>query len=462
MLQAACLLGFFSLAACIVDDAFLDGKPCDDSGACAGGYFCLREACPDNPGYMCHVCRKAPPADGGMDGGDDDVDGGDGVDAGDQPADCNQQPPACKTIPDCQDTQPVCRDGSWVCETGYQTEEASCDGLDNDCDGDTDEGLVCTLAGDGQAGFQDGQGSAARFNRPRGLVPHPGGGLVVVDTGNHALRLVLGDGSVSTLAGTGSYGDNDGPALEATFNEPSGAAVDGGGDIYIADRLNNRIRLLAGDTVTTFAGTGFADYQDGPLDQARFALPGSLAVASDGTIFVADTGNNCIRKISGGQVSTFSGKCQVPGNRDGAAGDARFNGPSDILLLSDDLLIVSDESSHTLRQLSADGSVVTLAGTGSAGFADGDPLESQFRKPAGCAWDEIQARILTADSGNNRVRALVIGGQVTTLAGSGTTGSADGPAMLATFNLPSAVAALADGSLVVADTQNNLLRIVLP
>ncbi|HUU02952.1 MAG TPA: hypothetical protein VM425_16075 [Myxococcota bacterium] len=455
----------FGSAACTVDGAFLDGKPCDDSGACAGGYFCQREACPDNPGYLCNVCRKAPPGDGGIDAGDDGadgLDGGDDVDAGDRPADCNQQPPACKTIPECEDTQPLCQDGSWVCETDWEPVEASCDGLDNDCDGDTDEELVCTLAGDGQAGFQDGQGTSARFNGPRGLLSYPGGGLVVVDSGNHALRRVLADGSVSTLAGTGSYGDHDGPALEATFNDPGGAATDGAGAIYIADRLNNRIRLLAGDTVTTFAGTGFADYLDGPLGEARFALPNSLAVASDGTIFVADTGNNCVRKIAGGQVSTFSGKCQVPGNQDGAAGDSRFNGPTDILLLSDDLLIVSDESSHTLRQLSADGSVVTLAGTGSAGFADGDPLAAQFRKPAGCTWDEAGAQILTADSGNNRVRSFTIGGQVATLLGAGMTGAANGPALQATFNQPSSLAFIEDGRLVIADTHNNLLRIVRP
>ena len=453
-----------SAQSCIVDDSFLDGKPCDSDNQCAGGYSCVVEACPDNPGYLCPLCRKPGSLDGGLDGADADGGQADGSDqSSDQPVSCDQTPPACKSIPECLDTQPECISGVWVCQTGYEPVERSCDGLDNDCDGATDQGLVCVLAGAATPDFVDGPASDARFNRPYGLATHPSGGIVVADRGNHSIRLVLANGAVSTLAGTGSYGNVEGPANQASFNDPVAVAIGLDDSILIADRLNHRIRQLSpDDQVSTYAGSGFADYLDGPVDTARFALPSGLAVASDGSIFVADTGNHCIRKISAGQVTTFSGKCEFPGTEDGSATQARYNSPTNILLLSDDYLIVTEESSHKLRHVSVDGSVASLAGTGNAGFKDGQPLEAQFWKPASCVWDAQETVVLIADSGNHRIRAFSIGTAVTTRLGSGNLGLDSGPPLEATFNNPNSLAFFEDGRLVIADSQNHVLRVLLP
>lgn len=467
-LVSTVILACSCLAGCTVDDEFLEGKPCASDGTCAGGYSCVREPCPDQPGYLCPVCRKNPSPDGGLDGGDgggdEPSDGGDP--GGDRPAACEQDPPPCKSLPGCEDVDPVCQDGQWRCETGFEPEEHSCDGLDNDCDGATDRGLVCILAGNGSPGLEDGAADQARFDEPRCAVAHPEGGLVVADRGNHVLRRVMPDGAVTTLAGTGSYGHQDGPAGEASFYEPSGLAVLDDGSILIADRLNHRIRRLAevdGEMVVdTVAGTGFADFQDGPADQAQFAMPTSLALGADGSVYVADSQNHCIRRIAGGEVSTFAGRCEQPGFVDGAGTQARFNSPTDLLMLDDGSLVVSEESSHTLRLVAGDGAVSTLAGTGEAGFADGPTDEARFWKPAGCLWDPDTGRLLVADSGNHRVRAVEPGVEVTTRLGTGDPGLEDGPPLQAGFKLPSALAFLGDGRLVIVDTFNHALRVVHP
>jgi DNA-binding beta-propeller fold protein YncE len=406
------------------------------------------------------------PRDGGQDG-QDGGDTGPGDQIGDQGPTCEEEPPPCKDLSDCTDTDPACIDGLWVCETGFEELERSCDGLDNDCDGQTDRNLVCTLAGsgEGEAGLLDGTGQEARFNEPRGLAAHSSGGLVVADRANHVLRLITVEGSVTTLAGDGSYGFQDGAALEAKFNEPCGLAASQGGEefILIADRFNNRIRrLFDNQFVSTVAGNGVADYKDGPAGDASFAQPTGIVVNSGGIIFVADTGNHCIRKIENEEVSVFTGNCEVPGTADGPAPLAGFNLPTDLLLMEDGSLVVTEESSHKLRLVAIDGSVTTLAGTGEAGDSDGEPALAQFRKPAGCVLDADTGLLLVADHGNHRVRALEIDTEVTTYLGSRSSGLEDGPPLLAKFKNPSALAFFPDGRLVIADTRNHVLRILLP
>jgi len=453
------LLLFLPAAACLIDEAgVLDGKPCAPDGSCAPGYACVREACGE--GYLCSVCRGgavAPDGGDGQDGGD-----GDAGDGGDGPPTCDQAPPTCLTLPDCQATSPSCTGGVWLCATGYEPLERTCDGLDNDCDGRTDAGLVCRLAGGGGAGLQDGLGDAARFDAPRGLAVAPTGGVVVADRGNHALRHVTPEGEVTTLAGDGQFGYLDGAAAEARFREPTALAFAPDGSLIVADSLNHRIRrLTVAGVVETLAGSGFPDHRDGPAAQAQFALPSGVAVAADGTVIVADTGNHCLRRISGGEVSTFSGRCEAPGMADGAAADARFNGPTDLVFLADGRLVVSEESNHALRLVDPDGAVTTLAGEGVAGFHDGAPLEARFWKPAGLARAADGGLVLVADPGNHRVRR-VDATEVTTAVGSGGLGLDDGPPALATFRYPGGLAALPDGQLVIADTQNHALRVTRP
>ena len=294
-----------------------------------------------------------------------------------------------------------------MCTTGFQFQEHDCDGVDNDCDGETDNNIVCVLAGNGESGFQDGSGPTARFTQPRGLVAHPLGGVVVADLGNHSLRWVKADGAVSTMAGTGSHGSDDGAAASATFFEPSGLAVATDGSFLIADRLNHKIRKLNTDnTVATVAGSGFADYKDGPVAEAQFAMPTGVAVTADGTIYVADSYNHCIRMIANDEVTTFAGKCEEPGFVDADGGDARFNLPTDLLLLADGTLVVTEESNHTVRLVTPAGTVTTSAGTGSGGYNDGPLAQSQFKKPAGCVVDTVTSYLLVADRSNHRVRAV--------------------------------------------------------
>jgi DNA-binding beta-propeller fold protein YncE len=448
---------------CVVDSGFLDGFPCDEDGTCQGGYLCVREECPGQPGYACPVCRKLPLADAGTNDGDDGgtPDAGD-EGGGDQPPTCDQDPPPCKSIPDCQDVATECIGGIWVCTTGFQPDERLCDGVDNDCDGETDNNIVCILAGNGESGFLDGSGESARFNQPRGMVAHPQGGVVVSDLGNHSLRRVRADGTVSTLAGTGSHGSDDGAAASATFFEPSGLAVAADGSFIIADRLNHKIRRLnPDDTVVTVAGSGFAGYLDGPAGDAQFAMPTGVAATADGVIYVVDSYNHCIRKIENAEVTTFAGKCEEPGYVDADGADARFNLPTDLLLMADGTLVVTEESNHTVRLITPAGTVTTSAGTGSGGYHDGLLAQAQFKKPAGCLVDPVTSYLLVADRSNHRVRALA-SQQVTTLLGSGAVGLDAGPPLGASFKYPSSLAYLEDGRLVIADTQNHCIRVVQP
>ncbi|MBN2494328.1 MAG: hypothetical protein JXR96_07060 [Deltaproteobacteria bacterium] len=467
---ACALLATASLFACTVDDV-LDGKPCGPDGECAPGYECVQEPCGD--GYLCSVCRAnpQPPDDGGgepdagTDGGDEvggDGDGGDGEADGSPP--CDPVPPPCKLLPDCTDTPPECVDGTWVCDTGFEIAETRCDGLDNDCDGSIDEALVCTLAGDGTAGFADGEAAAARFSEPRGLCAHPSGGVVVGDRANHAIRLVAADGSTSTLAGTGEPGADEGPGDQARFHEPCGVCPALDGAVLVADSGNHRIRRIdALGEVSCLAGSGFTGFLDGPAEQARFTLPEGVAASADGRVFVADTGNDCIRLVSGGQVSTWAGQCQSPGTADGDRATAQFHGPTDLLLLEDGALLVSEQGSHRIRLVSADGELVsTLAGSGVYDDLDGPLATAAFKRPAGLLAEAGGLSYLAADYGNRIRRIDPAGDQVSTAIGSGEPGFVSGPPESARFLHPSGLARLGDGRLVIADTHNHALRVVNP
>ncbi|MGD0093334.1 MAG: PKD domain-containing protein [Planctomycetota bacterium] len=327
------------------------------------------------------------------------------------------------------------------------------------------EGLVITtLAGTaGSSGSTDGVGSAALFNSPSSVAVDAGGNIYVADTGNHTIRKITPGGTVTTLAGlVGNSGSTDGPASTAQFNSPAGLAVDSGGNVYVADTMNNTIRVItATGTVSTLAGTaGSPGGTDGTGSAARFSGPLGIAVAG-GIVYVADTGNNTIRQVSSaGVVNTLAGTAGKAGSTDGAAGAALFQYPSGVAVDSSGNVYVADQHNNTVRKITA--SVVStfagLAGSGNASGANGTGNQARFNNPAGVAMDG-HGNVYVADLSNDTIRKITSAGVVTTLAGIATySGNADGSGVAARFSGPSAVAVGADGSVYVADTGNDTIR----
>jgi len=311
---------------------------------------------------------------------------------------------------------------------------------------------VTTLAGDGTSGFLDGAAGSARFNGPYGIAVDGAGKIHVADQKNHRIRL-LESGTVSTVAG-GTPGYLDGPLAAARFNGPRSIAVDPAtGDLIVADSDNHRIRRISGTQVTTVAGDGTSGFADGPVASARFSEPEGLVVES-GKIYVVDFGNHRIRVIDGGQVSTLTGGTM--GNVDGPLASARFRHPRDIAVDGAGTFYVADTENYKIRRI-AGGQVTTLAGSGSPGMTDGPAGTAKFKWPYGVAVDAGGTTVYVADTTNNAIRQIAAG-QVTTLAGTGAPGLVDGPAVSAKFNQPNGVAVDTAGALYISDYVNDVIR----
>ena len=386
-------------------------------------------------------------------------------------------------------------------------------------------GAVSTLAGSGGAGAADGTGTAATFNTPYGItIDSTNTNLYVTDKGNNKIRkIVLATAVVSSFTGTantgGTIGAADGSAATATFNGPVGITTDGsnlyvseyenqkirkivlatatvssltgtantasnngsqdgaaatvtfaypegittdGSNLYVADEGNNKIRVVALSNGTTSSLTGVANttgtqgYADGAGAAATFRIPYNVTTTS-GQLYVVDRGNRTIRSItiSSAAVSTLAGNANPAA--DGAGAAARFNQPQQVT--SDGVnLYVADSLNHIIRKIViASGAVSTLAGTGASGVADGTGSTAWFNTPRGITTDG--SNVYVADTGNNKIRQIAIAtGLVTTLAGgSGASGAADGTGTAAAFNSPQDITT--DGAnLYVADTGNNKIR----
>jgi len=342
-------------------------------------------------------------------------------------------------------------------------------------------GLVLTLAGKaGTAGSADGIGIEARFNRPGGVAADSAGNVYVADAGNHTIRKITAAGVVSTLAGgTASPGSADGPGTAARFNVPTGVAVDGVGNVYVADSNNNTIRrITAAGLVSSLAGkAGSSGSNDGNGAEARFFGPWSVATDRLGNVYVADSVNDTVRRITpAGVVTTLAGTADVHGSADGLGAAARFWSPRGIASDTIGNTYVADYFNSTIRKISREGTVATLAGAaGSFGYADGSGMQARFDLPSGVAADRA-GNVYVADSRNNRIRRINPAGVVSTLAGTGALGGADGDGTTATFGLcyrPSATSeALAcastgiatddAGNVYVADTYNHTIRKITP
>ena len=266
------------------------------------------------------------------------------------------------------------------------------------------------LAGtSGFAGSLDGKGSNARFDTPGGLALDPSGNLLVADTGNHTIRRIAPDGTVTTLAGSaGAPGSADGVGTLARFNAPNGLAVTSTGAVYISDSQNHTIRLMAVDgTVTTFTGiAGKPGQVDGARATAQFNQPNGLALAPSGTLYVADYGNSCIRAISSsGTVSLLAGQYGTHGYVDGTGSSAQFYLPVGLALDAAGLLYVADAGNHAIRKVTTAGVVNVLAGSGSSGNADGVAAAGLFFLPCGVAVAP-SGNVIVADTNNHILRSI--------------------------------------------------------
>ncbi|KAF0178004.1 MAG: NHL repeat-containing protein [Limisphaerales bacterium] len=327
---------------------------------------------------------------------------------------------------------------------------------------------VRTLAGLPETpGSTDGTNTTARFNDPAGIAIAADGTIFVADNQNHAIRRIGTNGVVTTLAGLpGTPGSADGTGSTARFDSPTSLALGPDGALFVSDTGNHTIRRINTDgTVTTFAGfAGMADYTNGPTTTTNcFSLPLGLAVASDGTVFVADSGNHVIRTItSNGIASILAGNPRTFGFADGTGTNAFFNSPVGLALAPDGSLFVSDANNFTLRRVTADGVVTTLAGAaGQDGSADGPAASARFGKPAELALAP-NGTLYIADAAHHAIRRLTPDGRVSTIAGLvGADGAADGANGLARFFNPYGLAIAACGHLVVADTYNQTVRELL-
>ena len=308
---------------------------------------------------------------------------------------------------------------------------------------------VETFAGTGALGAADGDASSvATFAGPIGVaVDQVSGKVYVADYTFNKIRLIH-NGQVSTVK-TGLV----------KLKNPQGVAVDGSGNVYVADTGNNRVVLIAGSTVTILAGTGKAGHKDGPGTVAKFWAPQGIAVDTSGAVFVADSFNNRIRRVVAGVVSTVAGLA-LPGDANGPVASARFKQPTGLALdAAKNQIYVADRGNHLIRLINKAGMVSTVAGSGSPAFADGKGTAASFDKPRDVALD-ADGRLWVADEGNNRIR-VVHKGEVTTPAGTGTAGWKDGKAAEAQFKASQGIAPYnKGGQLMVADTGNNRIRVI--
>ena len=322
---------------------------------------------------------------------------------------------------------------------------------------------VTTLAGSaGTIGTGNGTGSAARFNFPGGIAVDGSGNVFVADTSNHTIRKVTPAGVVTTFAGSAGVAGQSNTGA-GTFNNPSNVSVDVSGNVYVADLGNNCIRkITSAGVVSTYAGStsGTAGSTNATGASARFLAPQGVTVDAAGNVYVADTGNNLIRKITTARVvTTLAGGAGVSGSTDATGAAARFNFPVDVAADSSGNVFVADANNQTIRKVTPAGVVTTYAGTASAvGSNDGLGASARFNSPGGVRTDS-SGNVYVADASNHLIRRITTAGVVNTLAGlAGSSGTADGIGTAARFNAPSEAAPDASGNIYIVDTNNHTLR----
>ncbi len=333
------------------------------------------------------------------------------------------------------------------------------------------QNMVNTYAGNGTAGFINGDTASARFKTPFGICMDKAGNLYVADAGNNCIRKITATGTVTTLAGTGAAGYLDGAAASAQFNSPTGVCVDDSGNVYVADFQNQRIRKISVlGNVTTVAGSGTAGYLDGSPALAQFNYPRGICRNKAGDLFVGDSWNHRVRKISpSGNVSTYAGGGTVIGvssvgslvNAKDTA--ARFYTPCGMAIDKNGNLFVADAYNHRIRRIDTARQVSVVAGSGSigvgnGGYSNGPVSTASLNVPTEVNCDSTGAIIYIGDTFSNRVR-MVSSGNITNLAGSGLAGYVNGIDVNAQFNYTRGVVANASGTKIyVVDYNNHCVR----
>jgi sugar lactone lactonase YvrE len=322
-----------------------------------------------------------------------------------------------------------------------------------------DPGATTTFAGS-TAGFRDSTGVLALFGNPTSLVKDANGNIFVTDRNNNRIRKITPAGVVTTFAGSGSGGGIvNGTGTTAGFYAPYGIAIDPAANLYVGEYANQAIRkITAAAIVTTLAGNGTAGNQNGTGSNATFNQPVGLAVDALGNVFVADYINHLIRKITpAGVVTTFAGS-GTPALTDGTGTGASLNGPIALAFDASGNLIVADYLNHAIRKITPAGVVTTIAGNGTAGHVDATGTAARFNRPSGIAVDAT-GNIFLCDAQNNRIRKITSTGVVTTLAGSGNAGSVDAVGIASEFNYPMGLCAdFANNTLYIADFGNHRIR----
>jgi sugar lactone lactonase YvrE len=303
----------------------------------------------------------------------------------------------------------------------------------------------------------------ALFSLPSDVAIDAGGNLYVADYGNNMIRKITPDGIVSALAGNGSNGFQNGTGTQATFNGPTGIAVDAAGNVYVADFHNNLIRKVTpAGVVSTLAGTVTNPADSTVATQVSvFSGPSGVAVDASGNVYVADSGNNEIKMVApDGTVNTLAGNAN-PGSNDGTGAAASFYNPTGVALDAAGNLYVADFLNNLIRKIAPGGVVTTIAGNASIGSSDGSGAAASFYFPNSLAVD-ASGNVFVTDDFNNLIRKISPSGQVTTIAGTGLAGSLNGISTAASFNDPDGIAVDASGNLYIADADNNLIRKITP
>jgi sugar lactone lactonase YvrE len=330
-------------------------------------------------------------------------------------------------------------------------------------------GTITTIAGNGTPSlFGDGgAATSAQVGNPYAVAVDAAGNEYVADNQNDVIRKIDVNGLITTVAGNGTngYSGDQGPATSAQLNDPRGVAVDANGNIYISDTGNQRIRRVDFVTgkIATIAGTGTRGYSgEGLATSAKIDSPRGLAIDASGNVYIADTGNNRVRKVTGTTISTFAGTGIAGFSGDGGlAGAAQLSGPRGLAIKSNGEVVISDTGNNRVRQVAPSGIITTVAGTGVGGPAgDGGPATTaQLNFPFGLAVDG-SGNLFIADTSNHKIRVVGTGGTISTVVafcGAGFAGDG-GVATLAHLNTPYGVAVDSLGNVLIADAANNRIR----